>query len=215
MFTFTIQYTEAMKIAKKLAHSMSNQESRYYLCGVFMHKDGEQHYAVSTDGHMLTRLTIAPRYETDDFPSVIFPASLIKQLDGLKLSAGTRTTATVTFRVAKSRYEIECLGQIAGGKLVDGTYPDYQRVIPMGWQSFTNEYVDTGFSPVYLSAILKAASYDAGAFKATATPVRMFFSGQQPAVLIEAKDPKVLYVLMPMRTELPEHRHTVATSEAA
>jgi DNA polymerase-3 subunit beta len=219
MFTFTLTYAEALKMAKKLAHSVGKQETRYYLCGFFVHRSDENHYAVSTDGHMLTRLEIHPEYDPKgEFPAVIFPTGAIKQIESFRLSTSERKNATVLFSIDGLLYEIECLGQKAGGKLVDGHYPDYSRVIPGGWRDYTNEYANEGFSPIYLAAVLKAASYNAERFKADTRPVRLFFEGGSPAVVQES-DPSVLYIIMPMRSVLPEHRHvkpeTVAGPEAA
>jgi DNA polymerase III sliding clamp (beta) subunit (PCNA family) len=204
---FTLTYAEALKMAKKLAHSVSKQETRDYLCGFFVHRSEDKHYAVSTDGHMLTRLEINPDYDPKgEFPAVIFPTAAIKQIESFKLSMSERRNATVLFSVDGLLYEIECLGRKAGGKLVDGHYPDYSRVIPSGWQCYTNEYQREGFSPVYLAAVMKAASYNANTFKAEARPVRLFFEGGGPAV-VQENDPAVLYIVMPMRSALPEHRH--------
>lgn len=206
MITFSLQYREAIKIAKKLAHSMSNEETRYYLKGFFMHKNSDgKHFAVSTDGHRLTRIEVNPVYE-GEFPSVIFPREAVKQIVGIKLSAADKKKQLVTFQIDGLKYQIECLGQVAGGKLVDGTFPDYSRTIPAGYKDYTNEYRTEGFSSVYLAEVMEAASYDADHFKASSRAVRILFQGGYPAVILE-EDATVLYILMPRRSSFPLHEH--------
>jgi DNA polymerase III sliding clamp (beta) subunit (PCNA family) len=217
MFQFTLLYPEAIKIAKKLAHSVSKEETRYYLNGFFMHKaeDG-RHFAASTNGHIMTRLEVNPEYDTSqEFPAAIFPTAAIKQLESFRPSVSVRARMTVTFHVDADNhvYQIECDGQSFGGQLINANYPDYTRVIPAGWESFTNEYGNCGFSPVYLAAIFKAASHSAKDFKPIASSVRMFFSADRPCVIQEAKDPSVLYLIMPIRSSLEEHRHAAQVSE--
>lgn len=216
MFQFSLQYKEAIKIAKKVAHSMGKEEIRYYLKSFFLHKaDDGKHYAVSTDGHRLTRLEVHTAMYDGSFPGMIFPASAIKQIESLKPS--NKSKSMVAFKIDdSSAYTIECEGQIAGGKLLEATYPDYHRVIPSGWQDFGNEYKDIGFSPVYLGEIMKAASYNADTFGKSQNAIRIFFEGGSPAVIVEEKDPSVLYVLMPKRAFMPEHQHKPkATAQAA
>lgn len=220
MITFSLQYKEAMKIAKKLAHSAGKEQIRYYLMGFFLHRaDDGKHYAVSTDGLRLTRLEVSPTYE-GEFPPVIFPTAAIKQIEGLKPDKESK--AIVTFKVDGLGYSIECEGQSAGGKLIDGTYPDYQRVIPAGWPDYSNEYGGCGLSAALLAEIAKAAAYDADFLKpGKSRPIRIFSENNSPSVITECGDPSVLYVLMPMRTTATEHWHkpksekTQAENEAA
>jgi DNA polymerase III sliding clamp (beta) subunit (PCNA family) len=212
MFTFSMPYSDAWKIAKKIAHSMSTDANRYYLNGFFVHRaEGGEHYAVSTDGHKLTRIRLrVGNCSQGDFPAVIFPTQTVKQIESIKLSLIEKQDCVVEFRVNadQHRYEVECLGQTFGGKLAEGNFPDYMRVIPSGWREFTNEYGECGFSPIYLAEIMKAASYDAVKFKASTSGVRMFFENGSPGVVVEEKDPSVLYVIMPMRTSMPKHERT-------
>lgn len=197
-----------MKIAKKIAQSVSDEQTRYYLNGFFMHKaDDGKHYAVSTDGHRMTRIEVNPDY-SGVFPSVIFPTATIKQILSFKPDRARREKAVVTVQVDPERhhYEMTCGDVGVSGKLVDGTYPDYNRVIP-NFESYQNEYGDCGFSPKLLSEIFEAASYCVTQFRAIATPVRMFFQEGSPAVILESKDPSVMYVIMPMRSSFKKHSH--------
>ncbi len=215
MFTFSLPYFVAVKLAKKLAHSVDTRETRYYMCGFFLHKaDDGKHYAVSTNGHIMTRLEIVPEYD-GEFPAVIFPTEALKQIERMK--PDNKKRSVVTFRVDPKIhfYEIDCELQRAGGKLIDGNYPDYTRCIPSGWRSYTNEYGGVGFSPIYLASIMKAASYDANTFKASSDGVRIFFEKEGPAVITEVKDSTVHYVIMPTRGgDFHEHKEPDGTLAA-
>lgn len=125
---------EALKqIIDKTRFAISTEETRYYLNGIFLHvsdSDGAQPVlkAAATDGHRLARVTIPRPDGADGMPDVIVPrkcvAELRKLLDEVDGSVGVSLSAT------KIRFD---LGQaILTSKLIDGTFPDYSRVIPTG-----------------------------------------------------------------------------------
>lgn len=97
-----------------VSRAMSDKEFRYYLQGIYFHADG----LVATNGHVLHKSKMA-------LPMTgIIPASMIKAVLANK-SEG------VWFMSDKwVRFEAD--GFIAISRLVDGTYPDYMRVIPQG-----------------------------------------------------------------------------------
>jgi len=125
---------EALKqIIDKTRFAISTEETRYYLNGIFLHvadADGAQPVlkAAATDGHRLARVTMPRPEGADGMPDVIVPrkcvAELRKLLDEVDGSVGVSLSAT------KIRFD---LGQaILTSKLIDGTFPDYSRVIPTG-----------------------------------------------------------------------------------
>lgn len=93
--------------------AMSEEETRFYLCGVFL----ENGKATATDGH---RLAHVERDTWGEHPSVILPRKLV----GMLPKGALRVSVTENkVRVANDDVTIT-------SKLIDGTYPDYQRVIP-------------------------------------------------------------------------------------
>ncbi|MHA6721695.1 DNA polymerase III subunit beta [Sphingomonas sp. RS2018] len=118
------------QIIDKTRFAISTEETRYYLNGIFLHvaDDGGQPVlkAAATDGHRLARVTVARPEGADAMPDVIVPrkcvAELRKLLDEVDGSVG------VSLSGSKIRFD---LGQaILTSKLIDGTFPDYSRVIP-------------------------------------------------------------------------------------
>lgn len=121
-------------IIDKTRFAISTEETRYYLNGIFLHvadnagpAGGEPVLkAAATDGHRLARVTIARPEGAETMPDVIVPrkcvAELRKLLDEVDASVG------VSLSASKIRFD---LGQaILTSKLIDGTFPDYSRVIP-------------------------------------------------------------------------------------
>jgi DNA polymerase-3 subunit beta len=122
----------AAQLRADLARAMvcvSTEETRYYLNGVFLHAvdDGATLRIASTDGHRLCRITRpAPEGMPADMPDSIVPRQSVEAiLHVLAKAAGDVELAVgpALFRFRSGRTTIE-------GKLVDGTFPDYSRVIP-------------------------------------------------------------------------------------
>lgn len=110
----------------KVKDAISTEETRYYLNGVYWHCKEGQHAMVATDGH---RLCLC-KYEKSD--GVGFGAIIPRKTVGIiaSLTAGkdaTMQTCTggLKLRVMTGRFTVV-------SKLVDGTFPDYGRVIPTG-----------------------------------------------------------------------------------
>jgi DNA polymerase-3 subunit beta len=119
------------QIIDKTRFAISTEETRYYLNGIFLHVTDEAVpllRAAATDGHRLARVTVARPDGAEAMPDVIVPrkciAELRKLLDEVDGSVG------VSLSNSKIRFD---LGQaILTSKLIDGTFPDYSRVIPTG-----------------------------------------------------------------------------------
>ena len=119
------------QIIDKTRFAISTEETRYYLNGIFLHVSDDPApvlKAAATDGHRLARVTVARPDGADGMPSVIVPrkcvAELRKLLDEIDGSVGVSLSNT------KIRFD---LGQaLLTSKLIDGTFPDYTRVIPTG-----------------------------------------------------------------------------------
>ena len=200
MFNFSLTYYQALKIAKKLAHSMSNQETRYYLCGFYIGESGGRIVAVSTDGHRMTRITINPSYDkTQAFGAMIFPREAAKQIESFK-PEGKKDEAEVVFSVDGLAYRITCGHQSVGGKLIDGTYPDFERVIPSDWDGERCK-AKIGFNARYLADLGKAVAIDQVGKVAKFNGACLHIIDENSPVVITEKDKSVMHVLMPMRVD--------------
>lgn len=116
------------QIIDKTRFAISTEETRYYLNGIFLHVADDTLKAAATDGHRLARVTVARPDGAESMPDVIVPrkcvAELRKLLDEVDGSVG------VSLSGSKIRFDLGAA--ILTSKLIDGTFPDYSRVIPTG-----------------------------------------------------------------------------------
>ena len=123
------------QIIDKTRFAISTEETRYYLNGIFLHvaegsgpAGAAQLKAAATDGHRLARVTVARPDGAEGMPDVIVPRKCVSELR--KLLEEVDGSVGVSLSATKIRFD---LGQaILTSKLIDGTFPDYTRVIPTG-----------------------------------------------------------------------------------
>jgi DNA polymerase-3 subunit beta len=122
----------------KTEFAISTEETRYYLNGVFLEAFGDRLRFVATDGHRLVQYDLPAPEGSETLPvhdtysgekrGVILPAKLIR--DWLKATKAKGTDSTTRVKVSASAIEITT-GPVAYlSKLIDGTFPAYDRVIP-------------------------------------------------------------------------------------
>jgi DNA polymerase-3 subunit beta len=129
--SFELPAETLKQIIDKTRFAISTEETRYYLNGIFWHVSDDPQpvlKAAATDGHRLARVTMPRPDGAEGMPDVIIPrkcvAELRKLLDEIDGSVGVSLSPT------KIRFD---LGQaLLTSKLIDGTFPDYSRVIPTG-----------------------------------------------------------------------------------
>lgn len=123
---------ELMKqIIDKTRFAISTEETRYYLNGIFLHvADGDAGgpvlKAAATDGHRLARVTVARPDGAEGMPDVIVPRKCVAELR--KLLDEVDGAVEITLSPTKIRFGLG--SAILTSKLIDGTFPDYSRVIP-------------------------------------------------------------------------------------
>ena len=115
--------------------AISTEETRYYLNGIFLHAsddDGPVLKAAATDGHRLARFTIAQPDGADGMPDVIVPRKAVAELRKL-LEEALDGAVMIDLSASKIRFTLSGEGGVVlTSKLIDGTFPDYTRVIPSG-----------------------------------------------------------------------------------
>ena len=119
------------QIIDKTRFAISTEETRYYLNGIFFHVSDEATpvlKAAATDGHRLARVTVARPDGAAGMPDVIIPRKCVGELR--KLLDEIDGTVGVSLSASKVRFDLGTA--ILTSKLIDGTFPDYSRVIPTG-----------------------------------------------------------------------------------
>ena len=118
------------RLFDKSRFAMSTEEARYYLNGVYMHvadSGGTRVLrCVATDGHQLARIDAALPEGADAMPGVILPRKAVNELRTV-LEADDQEIAV---SVGESKVRFAAPGIMLTSKVVEGTFPDYTRVIP-------------------------------------------------------------------------------------
>ncbi len=130
---FDLPATDLKQIIDSTRFAISTEETRYYLNGIFMHAvDGAtpKLRAVATDGHRLARIELDLPEGAKGMPDVIVPRKAIAEVRKLLDEVDSGAAVTVSLSPTKVRFRI---GEVTlTSKLIDGTFPDYSRVIPTG-----------------------------------------------------------------------------------
>lgn len=115
----------------RVRFAMSTEETRYYLNGVFLHREDERLMFVATDGHVLAREAVPLPPQAGEFPGVILPRKFVGE--ALRLLPDTSEGEDCHLVVTERRVALFLPdGTRLASKLIEGTYPDYKRVIPAG-----------------------------------------------------------------------------------
>ncbi len=135
--SFNLAALDLKRLIDKTQFAISNEETRYYLNGVFLHTiDVEGHMmlrAVATDGHRLARVEIPAPKGSAGMPGVILPRKAVAEVQ--KLIEDPSAGIQVEISPVKARFTFGDPSAGSGqvvliSKLIDGTFPDYVRVIP-------------------------------------------------------------------------------------
>ena len=127
---FEIEAHALKRLIDKTRFAISTEETRYYLNGIYLHTamKGQEAMlrAVATDGHRLAQAD-QPRPEgAAGMPGIIVPRKTVHELH--RLTEEGAETVRVGISQSKARFEIGSITLTT--KLIDGTFPDYGRVIP-------------------------------------------------------------------------------------
>jgi DNA polymerase-3 subunit beta len=129
---FNLAASELKTLIDRTRFAISLEETRYYLNGIFLHatKSGDSSVlrAVATDGHRLARVEMMLPEGAQGMPGVIIPRKTVAELR--KLIDETEQEIGVALSDTKIRFAFG--DAILTSKLIDGTFPDYDRVIPTG-----------------------------------------------------------------------------------
>jgi len=123
---FELPAATLRQIIEKTRFAISTEETRYYLMGIFLHVVDDQMRAAATDGHRLARVTVPRPDGADGMPDVIIPRKCVQEL--YRLVEELEGTVEISLSPTKVRFGLG--SAVLTSKLIDGTFPDYNRVIP-------------------------------------------------------------------------------------
>ncbi len=141
--SFTLPAGDLKRLVDRTWFAISTEETRYYLNGIFFHTvevGGDLRLrAVATDGHRLAQAEMVAPHGSEGMPGVIVPRKTVGEIQKLTDDAEALVTVELsdskirlTFAAKAEDGEAAPVGIVLTSKLIDGTFPDYGRVIPQG-----------------------------------------------------------------------------------
>ena len=125
-----VDVNDLIRLIDKTRFAISTEETRYYLNGLYLHtvvEGGVQKLrAVATDGHRLALAEMAAPEGAAGSPGVIVPRKTIGEARRLLEDAGEN----VDLQVSAQKIRLDFNGAALTSKVIDGSFPDYSRVIP-------------------------------------------------------------------------------------
>ena len=129
---FALPAVELKRLIEKTQFAISTEETRYYLNGIYLHTAGTGKSlmlrAVATDGHRLAQFELAAPPGAEGMPGVIVPRKTVGEVQRL-IDNGE---GEIAVELSQSKIRFTFGGVVLTSKLIDGTFPDYSRVIPAG-----------------------------------------------------------------------------------
>jgi DNA polymerase-3 subunit beta len=129
---FAMTAAELKSLVDRTRFAISTEETRYYLNGIYLHATKNDEVpvirAVATDGHRLARVEMVLPEGAAGMPGIIVPRKTVLELR--KLVEESEDEIELGLSETKIRFAVG--GATLTSKLIDGTFPDYDRVIPTG-----------------------------------------------------------------------------------
>ncbi|PWC33561.1 DNA polymerase III subunit beta [Azospirillum sp. TSO35-2] len=133
---FSVGAADLRALVDRTRFAISTEETRYYLNGIYLHAtkaktngvESSVLRAVATDGHRLARVEMPLPDGADGIPGVIIPRKTVTEIRKLIDEAADRIELSLSDN--KIRFGFDSV--VVTSKLIDGTFPDYERVIPVG-----------------------------------------------------------------------------------
>ena len=130
--SFELPAATLAQLIDRTRFAISTEETRYYLNGIFIHVSDDDLKAAATDGHRLARYAIPRPAGAEGMPDVIVPRKCVAELRKL-IEEALDTNVAIELSASKIRFTLGGEhGVVLTSKLIDGTFPDYSRVIPTG-----------------------------------------------------------------------------------
>ncbi|WP_306049229.1 DNA polymerase III subunit beta [Oceaniradius stylonematis] len=134
---FTMAGETFNTMLRRTMGAISTEETRYYLNGVFAHEIDGQLRFVATDGHRMYMQDVTAPDGCEGMPGVIVPRKTVATLH--RLTKGRAMPESVKIDVTVSRFVVtfdtpEGLTVVINSKTIDGTFVDYQRVVPIQFE---------------------------------------------------------------------------------
>lgn len=173
---FWLPVATARTMLERTRFAISTEETRYYLNGIYLHatEDGAKLRAVATDGHRLARFEIDAPQGAEKLPGVIVPRKAVGELHKLLGDA----SGDVMIAVGETKIRFKIGDTVLTSKLIDGSFPDYERVIPTG--NDRSLEVDARVFSAAVDRVSTISTEKSRAVKLALEPERLTLSANSP-----------------------------------
>jgi len=152
---FKVPQRELKKLIERTHFAMAQQDVRYYLNGLLLEIKEGQLRTVATDGHRLAICEVEADISGDDSHQVIVPRKGIQELG--RLLEDSDEIALIQLGTNHIRVQLPDLRFTS--KLIDGKFPDYNKVLPKGSNKFAHAQLDTLKQAFIRTSILSNEKY--------------------------------------------------------
>jgi DNA polymerase-3 subunit beta len=188
---FTLSAADLRTLIDRTRFAISTEETRYYLNGIYFHtaksKNVETLRAVATDGHRLARVEMPAPQGAKGIPGVIIPRKTVGEVR--KLIEETGGEIEIALSESKVRFTFD--GVVITSKLIDGTFPDYERVIPANNDKIME--VDARIFAAATDRVATISSEKSRAVKLSLTPGHLVLSANSPEAGSATEEIEVKY----------------------
>jgi DNA polymerase III subunit beta len=136
--------------------AMAHEDVRYYLNGLLLEHGDDEIVAVATDGHRLAKVKRSVKLHTEKEGQIILPRKTVLELRRL---LGSSSDEIVKLEISEKFFRAIFQNIVVTSKLIDGKYPDYEKVIPIGQQRVATLNGDALKMALMRTAILSNEKY--------------------------------------------------------
>ena len=130
--SFSFAAADLRSLIDRTRFAISTEETRYYLNGIYLHAADSEGVnvlrTVATDGHRLARVELPLPDGAAGMPGIIVPRKAVTEVRKLIDEA----EGEISISLSESKIQFAIGDTVLTSKLIDGTFPDYERVIPTG-----------------------------------------------------------------------------------
>ena len=124
---FTLEQKQLNNLLTRTSFSMAQQDVRYFLNGLLIEVNDNQILSVATDGHRLAKTHIPMQNLSDDLVQSIVPRKAVIEISKF---LDPNSTDEVSIKLNASHILVQSGDFMFISKLIDGRFPDYEKVIP-------------------------------------------------------------------------------------
>ncbi|WP_085784924.1 DNA polymerase III subunit beta [Candidatus Nucleicultrix amoebiphila] len=126
-YRFILPAKDLLELFDRVRFAMSTEETRYYLNGIYLHAfQSKELRAVATDGHRLAKMSLPLPQGAEAIPGVIISRKTINEV----LKIVSEEVLDVEVYLSNTQVSFKFSDTYFTSRLIDGTFPDYEKVIP-------------------------------------------------------------------------------------